>query len=87
MSTTRLDERLARLAPTTPPDPERFESARAEVMRAVTAAPRSGGSGSQVSDDDRIRVDVVVPLEVARRARARRNRSIAVAAASIGVVG
>ncbi len=90
MSTHDIEGRLARLAPTAPPDPERFAAAHAAVVRATSthdATDGTGGPGRLLDpDDDRVRIDVVLPLEVART-RKRRNKAAALAAAAAGVVG
>ncbi|MCK0116528.1 hypothetical protein MWU57_05750 [Isoptericola sp. S6320L] len=90
MSTSNIDDRLARLAPTSSPDPERLAAARSAVFD-TTEDERFGSrrgrahDGAHVVDlHDDAPDDVVTPLGAARR---RRNRHLGAAAAAAGVVG
>ncbi|MCK9795410.1 hypothetical protein M1843_16825 [Isoptericola sp. 4D.3] len=99
MSPAELDERLARLAPTTSPDPERLDAARAALDAALDGPgdPRSrrvGGAhvldlGDVPAGDAPLGVadDVVVPLDRGRTARERRRRRVRLGVAAAGVVG
>ncbi|WP_278235564.1 hypothetical protein [Isoptericola sp. AK164] len=97
MSKHPVDERLARLAPTGSPDPERFAAARAELEVAVTdphgptaarSAPTTPGTSgaSHRLDLDEDQIDVVTPLDTVQQARRRRGRRWTLAAAVAGVV-
>ncbi|PRZ03074.1 hypothetical protein BCE75_11542 [Isoptericola sp. CG 20/1183] len=89
MSTSNIDDRLARLAPTSSPDPERLAAARSAVFD-TTEDERCGSrrgrahDGAHVVDLHDAPDDVVTPLGAARR---RRNRHLGAAAAAAGVVG
>ncbi|WP_407320293.1 hypothetical protein UQW22_07520 [Isoptericola halotolerans] len=89
MSIPRIDDRLARLAPTSSPDPEGLAAARAAVFDAAVEDRTGSRRGrvherTQVVDlHDESLDDVVAPLGAARR----RNRHLGVAAAAAGAVG
>lgn len=94
-----LDERLARLAPSASPDPDRLAAARAALDAATALHPDDAGGGhdrrSSVEGGAHVldldphdgHVEVVTPLDAASRARDRRRRRVTLAAASVGVLG
>ncbi|WP_277210856.1 hypothetical protein [Isoptericola croceus] len=97
MSAHDMNDRLARLAPTSSPDPVGLEAARAAVFDAArshgpsdaptqlhTRRGRAHGDAHVVDlDDDSL--DDVVPLDVARRRRKHRSSVAAVAAGGVVV--
>ncbi|WP_166851199.1 hypothetical protein [Isoptericola sp. BMS4] len=95
-----LDERLARLAPSVSPDPDRLAAARAALDAATALHPDDAGAGHDrrssveggahvidLDPHDDGHVEVVTPLDAASRARDRRRRRVTLAAASVGVLG
>jgi len=84
---TDIDTRLARLAPSGPPDPARHEAARRAVEAAVDAAVEASLRDAMPPGPDDVDPVVTVDVVVPRRPRRWTRAAFAVAAAAVIAVG